>query len=125
MIVGIGVDWIEHVRVEQELAHGAWKPREGVFTESEIERCECGVRPGARYAACFAAKEATLKALGIEVADLGLLREVEVLMGRTAEHAIELHARTKHEAQRLGVKRIWLSIASTTKHAGAVVVMES
>jgi phosphopantetheinyl transferase (holo-ACP synthase) len=58
MIVGVGFDLIEHCRVERELAQGPWLTANGVFTEEEIGNCERARRPGAQYAACFAAKEA-------------------------------------------------------------------
>ena len=125
MIVGIGVDTIERARVERELTGGSWAAGQGVFTDGEIARCERGAQPGMRYATCFAAKEATLKALGREVEDLGLLREVELVQGGNDKPAITLHARMQSEGQRLGVRRIWLSMAATEEHACAVVIVES
>ncbi len=125
MIVGIGVDLIEHVRVERELAKRPWKTADGVFTDVEIGNCERARRPGAEYAACFAAKEATLKALGIDISDAGLFREVEVAKDADGKHSISLNARLRKKAQQLGVSRVWLSIASRGRRAGALVVLES
>jgi holo-[acyl-carrier protein] synthase len=125
MIVGVGFDLIEHCRVERELAQGPWLTANGVFTEEEIGNCERARRPGAQYAACFAAKEATLKALGIDISDVGLFREVEVMKDADGKHSISLNARLQKKAQQLGVSRVWLSIASTKKRAAALVVLES
>ena len=78
MILGIGTDLIEHDRVQRELEQSPWADNDGIFTSQEIARCRVSKRPVVRYAACFAAKEATLKALGLEVGDLGMFREVEL-----------------------------------------------
>jgi len=124
MIVGIGIDLIECSRVERELGGTQWDAGESVFTAEELRRCGGGKRGAARLSACFAAKEAALKALGAEVEDLGLFREVELLFGPTGSPQIVLHSRMRAKAESLGVKHIWVSIASAKKHAGASVVME-
>ena len=82
MILGIGTDLIEHVRVQRELAKSPWADNHGIFTAQEIARCRGSSRLVARYAACFAAKEATLKALGVGVSDLAMFREVEIGLDR-------------------------------------------
>ena len=124
MIAGVGIDLIQCRRVERELTSGPWQGGEGIFTMQEVTHCERGKRPAQRYAACFAAKEAALKALGAEAADLSLFREVEVLYAANARPSIALHSRLRWRAQSLGVKYIWLSIASGKRHAGALVVAE-
>lgn len=125
MIVGIGVDLIDVRRVERELSEGPWQSTESIFTAAEIRSCGMGKRGAARLSACFAAKEAALKALGTEVIDLGLFREVEVVYEPGGEPAITLHSRARSLAQGLAVKHVWISIASAKEHVGACVVMES
>ena len=125
MIVGIGIDLIERGRVEREFSETQWAADESVFTAEEVRRCGEGKRRTARLSAYFAAKEAALKALGAEVGDLGVFREVELLFGPTGSPQIVLHSRMRAKARSLGVRRIWVSIASAKKHAGASVVMES
>ena len=125
MIVGLGTDLVESNRVLRELAHGPWLAGDGVFTPEEIEYCSLGKQPGRRYAACFAAKEATLKALGTPVTDLGMFREVEVKPGGRTEHEIVLHNRLQAIASKLGAKRINLSIAATRRRVSAMVILES
>ena len=123
MILGFGIDLVATNRVERELAQGEWLPGNGIFTSREISRCCGNKRPALCYAACFAAKEATLKALGVEVADLGMMREVEVELG---DHCtIVLHDRTKSESEQLGVRHIRLAIAPGKRQTGAMVILES
>jgi holo-[acyl-carrier protein] synthase len=123
MIVGLGIDLVANSRVERELAREEWLLDDGIFTSREISRCSRNRRPALCYAACFAAKEATLKALGVEVADLGMMREVEVELGDQC--AIVLHDRMKKESEQLGVRHIRLSIAPSKRQTGAMVILES
>lgn len=125
MILGIGTDLIEHDRVQRELEQRPWAGNDGVFTSQEIARCRESQRPVVGYAACFAAKEATLKAMGFEVGDLGMFREVELLENSTGAHTLLLHDRVRAISQQLGVRSISLSIAVSKKLTGAMVVLES
>ena len=125
MIVSLGIDLIENRRVEQELARGEWAREDGIFSGQEIRLCNTGKTPARRYAACFAAKEAALKALGAGVEDLAIFREVEVKFGADNGCGIVLHDRLQAEAGRRGVKQINLSIATTKTHTSAMVILES
>ncbi|HEY4931198.1 MAG TPA: holo-ACP synthase [Terriglobales bacterium] len=124
VILGIGIDLIDHVRVQRELERSPWEGTDGIFTPKEIARCRASKRSVARYAACFAAKEATLKALGLEVGDLGMFREVELTEGGKGEHGVLLHGRIRAKSDQLGVRRIRLSITTAKKLTSAMVVLE-
>ena len=125
MIVGLGIDLVENRRVEQEVARGDWLAGDGIFTSEEINYCRRAKKPGLRFAACFAAKEATLKALGVAPDDLGFFREAEVRAGRDGRCGIVLHRRLGAQGERLGVRQIRLAMASSTKLTGAMVILEA
>jgi len=125
MILGFGIDLLENRRVEQELRRGAWRPADGIFTPREITQCTSTRKPALRFAACFAAKEAVLKALGREVGSLARFREVEVERGRDRRYSVILHDRLREDSQQLGVRHIWLSIAQRAAHTAAMVVLEA
>ena len=125
MIVGLGIDLVENRRVTQELARGDWRQENGIFTSEEIERCSTGKDSALRYADCFAAKEATLKALGVGVSDLAMFREVETGLDNNGEYAVVLHDRLKSESEQLGVRHIRISVAAAAKQTGAMVILES
>ncbi len=122
MIVGIGIDLVEHRRVEQELARGEWRQGDGVFRPEEIRCCNSTRRPALRFAACFAAKEATLKALGVPARDLADFRDVEVGL---ETGSIALHSRLKNQSEQLGVRHIRLSTTVGRDLTGAMVILES
>ncbi len=124
MILGFGIDLLDTRRVEQELRRGAWQPGEGVFTPREIQQCNSARDPARRYAACFAAKEAVLKALGARPGSLASFREVEVERGRDRRYTVTLHDRLRRDSEQLGVRRIWLSVAQQAAQTAAMVVLE-
>ena len=125
MIVGLGIDLVENSRVTKELAQGDWRPENGVFTSGEIDRCGTGKNPALHYAACFAGKEATLKALGVGLSDWVMFREVEICRDENGEYAAILHDRLKSKSEQSGVRQIRVSIAVTTKQTSAMVILES
>ena len=125
MILGTGIDYIETVRVERELARGDWKTGDGIFTAGEIAFCTSSANPAGDYAACFAAKEATMKALGVTPRDLSLFCEVELEAGRCHELRIRLHNRLKRESERLGVLGVRVSVAQNSRQTAVVVVLEN
>jgi len=125
VIVGLGIDLVETSRIARELRRQPWQAANGVFTAAEVGYCSAGRQPERRYAACFAAKEATLKALGTEVSDLGIFREVEVRFACGVERTIVLRNRLKAIAKELGARHINLSIAAARKVVGALVILES
>ena len=91
-----------------------------VYTPGEIAYCRG--RP-ANLAARFAAKEATMKALGTGVRGVGW-KDIEVVRQESGAPGIELHGRGKSRAQRLGVVQITLSISHSREYAVAFVVAQ-
>ena len=109
-VVGIGVDAcsIERMRTIVER-----RPRfvERVFTQSEQAYARGFVNPAARYAARFAAKEATLKALGAGLGEV-LLHDVEVARDDdSGAPAVVLHGTAARWAVELGVARVLVSMS--------------
>lgn len=113
----VGLDLIEIARIERALAR---RPAlaERVFSAAEREFAAARARPGRHLAARFAAKEATLKALGLG----GLrLHEVEVAGGGDEAPRIALHGSAAAEAERRGLA-LDLSLTHSREFAAAVVV---
>jgi holo-[acyl-carrier protein] synthase len=124
MIAGVGIDLVSNERLHNELVQGSWRASDGIFTASEISHCDQGRRPARCYASCFAAKEATLKAMGMCVTNLGLMSDVEIELDRSGAANVTLRGQVKAECERLGVKRIKVSVASTSRVTGAMVILE-
>ncbi len=124
MIVGVGIDFIDHRRMEQELERGAWTVADGIFDAEEIAGADSARRPATRYAACFAAKEAILKALGLPVPDLAMFREVNLRPAADGGYGVVLQGRLERHARELRVRQINLSIAQTRKQTAAMVILD-
>lgn len=128
MILGIGNDLaeIDRIRIAIEDPRTGKRFRDRVFTSGEQEYCE--QRRAAKYqsyAARFAAKEATMKALGKGWGRYVGWLDVEVVRPRGSRPTIVLHGKAREYAQSLGVARLQLALTHTAALAEAIVVAES
>jgi holo-[acyl-carrier protein] synthase len=127
VIVGIGVDLAEVDRIRDALEREktGHRFRDRVFTSGEQEYCERRKRKYESYAARFAAKEATMKALGRGwSAEVGWT-DIEVVRPRGSRPTIRLHGRTAAFARSLGVRSFALALTHTADVAMAQVVAEA
>lgn len=126
-IVGTGLDVAEIPRVRAALD----EPRTGarfkarVFTAGEQAYCDArGAGRYESYAARFAAKEATMKALGVGWgAQMGWL-DIEVVREPDGRPTIVLHGKGATTATAAGVTRVHLALTHTRDLAVAQVVLE-
>lgn len=125
MIISIGIDIIEVRRVSEVLRR---TPRfaERVFTVEERRYCDSrGAAAAQHYAARFAAKEATFKALGTGWAGGIAWQDVEVVSRESGAPALRLSGVAREIYGRTGATRAHLSISHTTEHAIAQVILEN
>jgi holo-[acyl-carrier protein] synthase len=118
-MLATGVDIIEIPRVGQVLGRYGQRFLDRVFTPEEISYCR-GRPPN--LAARFAAKEATMKALGTGTCGVGW-KDIEVARKESGEPSIKLHGRAERRAQRLGVQEVALSLSHSREYAVAFVVI--
>lgn len=124
MIVGLGVDIAEVERMEAAIGRRGQPFLKRVFTANEIEYCERFKNKFERYAGRFAAKEATMKALGTGWARGVRWVDIEVAREPSGRPTIRLMGEAAKIAGGLGVKRISLSITHTEVEALAQVIFE-
>ena len=128
MIVAIGNDLaeVERIRAALERPQTGGRFRDRVFTAAEQEYCERR-RAGKyqSYAARFAAKEATMKALGRGWGRYVGWLDVEVVRPRGSRPQIVLHGKAKEYAASLGITRFHLALTHTAALAEAQVVAEA
>ena len=124
MILGTGVDICEVARIGASIARFRDRFLERVFTTEEIRYCKNKKNSVERFAARFAAKEATMKALGTGAARGVTWRSIEVGHAPGGRPILRLHDRTAQIAEQLGVCRISLSLTHTESQAMAMVIFE-
>lgn len=120
MTLASGVDIIEISRVKRVLERYGQRFLDRVYTAREIAYCR-GRAPN--LAARFAAKEATMKALGTGVRGVSW-KDIEVIRHESGAPSVMLHGRGKRRAQRLGVRDISLSLSHSRDYAVAFVVVQ-
>src|SRR5271156_2011449 len=115
-IAGTGVDVIEVDRIERALKRPATgeRFRARVFTQGEVTYCESRGRPRYQsYAGRFAAKEATMKALGTGWNRNVGWSEIEVVRQRGHAPSIKLSGKAAEFARKRGITAFHLSITHT------------
>ena len=127
MIFGIGNDLAEvgRIRAALERPRTGHRFRDRVFTTGEQAYCERrGKARYQSYAARFAAKEATMKALGRGWGRWVGWRDVEVVRQRGARPEIVLHGKAKAYAAGHSIRRFHLALTHTAAVAEAQVMAE-
>lgn len=127
MIIAVGNDLaeIDRMRAALEDPRTGARFRDRVFTPGEQEYCERRrVVKYQSYAARFAAKEATMKALGRGWGrHVGWL-DIEVVRPRGSRPHLVLHGKAKAYAESLGIQRFHLALTHTSVLAEAQVIAE-
>src|SRR5579863_6053299 len=126
-IAGTGIDVVEVDRMERALTRPATgeRFRARVFTAGEIRYCESRGRPRFQsYAARFAAKEATMKALGTGWNRNVGWSEIEIVRERGQAPTIKLSGKAAAFAARRKIARFHLSLTHTASSAIAHVIAE-
>jgi holo-[acyl-carrier protein] synthase len=118
-IVGLGVDICEIERMERALArHPTMRRR--VFTPDEIDYCDSKARPAESFAGRFAAREATIKALG-GYRGRGW-QDISVTRHPSGAPSIELNGNAKARADALAVSRILITFTHEKANAVAFAI---
>lgn len=118
-IVGLGVDICEIARMERAISrHPTLRVR--VFTPEEIAYCDSKARPAESYAGRFAAREATIKALGGYRGRRW--QDISVTRHPSGAPAIRLDGNAKRRADALGVTDVLITFTHEKTSAVAFAI---
>lgn len=119
-IRGVGTDLVDIDRFRTVLTRTPGI-RARLFCPAEIDYAEKRRDPTERYAARFAAKEATMKALGAGIGQV-LFRDIEVVRADSGAPTLELRASAAARAAELGIEHWNLSMTHSESMAHAIVI---
>ena len=122
-IQGIGIDIIEVERIKKLSIRWGSKFENRVYTTQELEYCGNTQTRYARLAARFAAKEATLKALGTGLIDGMYCQDVEIRANADGKPMLVLHGKVKQYAAELGIVTTFVSLSHAIDYAVAQVTL--
>ncbi|MEZ6057947.1 MAG: holo-ACP synthase [Planctomycetaceae bacterium] len=122
MIVGIGTDIIEVVRIGEIIERHGELFLQRVYTEREIQYCQRKKGAIQHYAGRWAAKEAVMKVLGTGFSKGVGFRDIEVCSRRSGAPFIELYGGAKQIAARLGIAQMMITISHCRQYATATAI---
>jgi len=126
MIVGLGTDLIGVSRIDAVHARQGQRFLDRVYTATEQTYCLAAQEPGERLAARWAAKEATMKALGTGWAKGVTFTQIELLPGPDrGAPVLQLYGEAAAIATARGVTRFHCSVSHSDGLAIATVILES
>ena len=118
-VLGHGVDIIECPRLKKMLDHHGERLLRRVFTAGEQAYCQQHKERVQHLAGRFAAKEAVLKALGTGMRGRMKWTDVQIANDDLGKPEIVLSGESGLVAERMGVRRVLISISHTREHAVA------
>jgi holo-[acyl-carrier protein] synthase len=123
VILGIGIDLVEVVRIEKAIARGERLVRR-LFTANEIAYCRRHKEPARHFAARFAAKEAGMKAIGTGWSNGVSWQDFEVQLDPRGRPHLLIKGRAAEFANAMGATHSVISLAHDGGLATAVVALE-
>jgi holo-[acyl-carrier protein] synthase len=124
MVSGIGFDLVDLADFGRTLKRSGERFVRRVYTDREIEYCRSQPHPPQSFAARFAAKEATMKALGTAGDEELSWRDFEIVMSPAGHPTIMLHGEAAKRTKALGIRMLHISLSHSRSAAGAVTVVE-
>lgn len=118
-VVGIGTDITECLRIAQMIERHGELFITRVYTEHEIEYCQCRKQATQHFAGRWAAKEAVLKALGTGWRRGISWRDVEIRNDPSGKPTVALRGGARDVVEELGITEMLISISHCRSHATA------
>ncbi len=122
MSLGVGIDTVDVQRFA-EMMERRPEMSKRLFTEGERAYGDSLANPNPSMAVRFAAKEATMKAMGVGLGAFGF-HDVEVVKTESGAPALALYGAALALSEKLGVTQWRVSLTHTCSVATAMVIAE-
>jgi holo-[acyl-carrier protein] synthase len=124
VIIGIGIDNVEVKRMKDILLKWGDRVENRVFNEVELNYSRSKGDTHLHLAARFAAKEAFFKAMGKGLSEGMAWAEVTVSNDSKGKPDIVMSGKTREVADKMGIRKVHVSLSHTVDCAMAVVILE-
>jgi holo-[acyl-carrier protein] synthase len=124
VIIGIGIDNVEVKRMKDILLKWGDRVENRVFDEVELNYSRSKGDTHLHLAARFAAKEAFFKAMGKGLSEGMAWAEVTVSNDSKGKPDIVMSGKTREVADKMGIRKVHVSLSHTVDCAMAVVILE-
>jgi len=125
MILGVGTDVIEVVRIKQAVEKYGERFLRRLFTPAEIEYCSARKNSALHYAGRFASKEAAFKAMGRGWGGEISWKDVEITNLGSGAPQITFHGKALEVITEKKMTRAHVSISHIEDIATAIVILET
>lgn len=122
MIVGLGTDIVEILRIGRVIERHGEAFLHRVYTDAEISYCSKRREYLQHYAGRWAAKEAVMKVLGTGFAPGVGWKDIEVATKPSGQPVIQLHGGVRELMERLAIDEILISISHCREYATATAI---
>lgn len=122
LILGLGTDIIETVRIGQMIERHGEVFLQRVYTEDEIRYCKRRREYTQHYAGRWAAKEAVMKTLGTGWTKGVSWKDIEVCSARSGRPSITLRGGAREMAESLGITEVLITISHCRAYATATAI---
>ncbi len=122
MIIGLGTDIIEIVRIGQMIERHGELFLNRVYTEEEVTYCQRRKESYQHFAGRWAAKEAIMKALGTGFIRGIRWQEVTIQSQKSGKPIVKLLGGAGEYAEKLGIEEIYLTISHCRTYATATAI---
>lgn len=122
MIIGLGTDIIEVVRIGEMIERHGEMFLQRVYTEQEIRYCQRRKAAMQHYAGRWAAKEAVMKTLGTGFSKGIGFKDIEVCSRKSGAPYLVLHGGAGEIAAQLGINEVLITISHCRAYATATAI---
>ena len=122
MIVGLGTDIVEIVRIGRMIERHGELFLNRVYTPEEIRYCQKRRESFQHYAGRWAAKEAVMKTLGTGMARGVSWQDIEVCSLKSGQPKLNIRGGARDFAEKLGIDEILITISHCRAYATATAI---
>lgn len=122
MIIGLGTDIVEIVRIGEMIDRHGESFLNRIYTEEEIRYCQKRKHCNEAFAGRWAAKEAIMKVLGTGfVRGIGW-QDIEVLAEKNGKPYVKMQGGAGEHARRIGIDEVLITISHCRTYATATAI---